>query len=155
MRTLPAILATLLLAGLLAACGGGSDGSGLVSRPEYAETLVLDGYGVSEDVRYNPIGTLYVEAVGSEYFLLERAVVGTIVLAPPDGGQGGGNQINFGAAANVGRVEIQTSDNVLYLGPGADAGQVTIYGNGNTIYLEQAATLDLDDQGANNAVVGL
>lgn len=155
MSTRLALVPVLCLVLGLAACGGGSDGTGVVSRPQYQETVVVEGVGGSEDIRFNPIGTLFVESVGREIFLLERAFVGAIVLRAPAGFRGGGNQVNFDRAAEAGRIDIFTDGNVLYFAPGSSGGDVTIFGNGNTIYVEPAASLSVDDQGSDNVIVGL
>lgn len=155
MSTRSVVALALMALVSLAACGGGSDGSGLVSRPQYAEVVVVQGVGGSEDIRFDPVGTLYVESVGREVNVLEGALVGTIVVTCPPGVKAGGNQVNLGVTASVGRTLIRSDNNVLYLFAGADAGLVTITGDENTIYVEPAANLTVDDQGTDNVVVGL
>lgn len=155
MATRIAIPLVLVAALGLASCGGGSDGSGVVSPRQAQQVVVVEGVGGFQDVRYTPIGTLYIESAGRSVTVLERAYIGAIVVKSPAGVPGGGNQINLGRVAQVGRIEICNDGNVLYLFEGANGGAVTILGDDNTIYVEPAATLTVDDQGTGNVVVGL
>jgi len=146
-----AMAATMLL--VLAACGGGSDGTGIVSRSQAAETYVVSGFGGSEDVRPNPIGTLVIESMGKEVFLRDLAAVQTVVFTAPAGAQGGSNQLNLGRASKAVRIDILTSDNRLFFGDGTDIGLVTLTGDRNIIYVGDHVTFLFDDQGTDNEII--